>query len=282
MDQFRPDDLPHPDELHAILDNLQTNPQVALQKYEAIFGPLGKRSEEEERGRAFVHALWEDLERAQAMLDLDPGLLELDCGTGETPLYFLSVENELDKVGWLLARGADVNACNKYGHTPLQCAAALGNHDMMKLLVAHGGEPAPLDHMDENTLQILVGRGDLTGLRLLSPLSPAALAGGAEQGDLPLNLAVSADQLDIVEFLLSEGADPNLRDYLGWSALMDVSSIECAKMLVAAGADPFLVSPSGESVLQRASANQYNFLANWLETLSLEPGLDRGDGYIPP
>jgi ankyrin repeat protein len=39
----------------------------------------------------------------------------------------------------LLANGADINAVNKRGNTPLQLAEASGQKKMMELLRRHGG-----------------------------------------------------------------------------------------------------------------------------------------------
>jgi len=112
-------------------------------------------------------------------------------------------EDNLEKVRDALANGADANAVDSLNNSALIYANDI---EIARILVEHG---ADVDHLgDEAT---------------------------------PLVYAAQYNKKDMVEFLLSKGADANARDKLGQSPLHRCARwethIEVAKMLIANGAD---------------------------------------------
>ena len=160
---------------------------------------------------------------------------------GDTPLHLAAAALRRVPAELLLANGADVNAENRRGATPLLYACdprpksggvwnPEGQSELILLLVQHG---AKIDHAD---------RGGASALhRAVRARSPAAvrqlLNAGArvdarlgKQDSMPLHLAVQStgasgtagavnEQLDIIEMLLQHGADPVVKDSRGRSAL---------------------------------------------------------------
>ncbi|MEU8180232.1 ankyrin repeat domain-containing protein [Micromonospora sp. NPDC049047] len=65
-----------------------------------------------------------------------------DCG-GTTPLYRASVQNNPDALRLLLQTGADPNTESGQGEegTPLTGAAAWGHTDVVRALLAYGADP---------------------------------------------------------------------------------------------------------------------------------------------
>ena len=103
----------------------------------------------------------------------------------------------------LIAGGADPNAANEYGSTPLHTAVRHGNLPAVELLLEHGADPN-------------------------------AKNGG---GVTPLHVAV---ETELVTVLLAAGADPNARDRDGDTPLRfaaDRGTIGIVKLLLAAGAE---------------------------------------------
>ena len=72
-----------------------------------------------------ISACCESLEAAEALLAQEPTLIHSETGIGETPLHYLAVEDKLEAVRWLAARGAAIDARNSFGDTPLSDAASL-------------------------------------------------------------------------------------------------------------------------------------------------------------
>lgn len=58
----------------------------------------------------------------------------------EKALFKAVAKNDIEEVRWLLARGVDVNAKNKYCYTALMSASMYGHNDIVELLFEYGGE----------------------------------------------------------------------------------------------------------------------------------------------
>ena len=103
-----------------------------------------------------------------------------------TALHWAAYHDDLETAKLLVDAGADVNAANRYGVTPLSLACTNGNEAMVDLLLEAGADP-------NTTL-----RGDETALMT----------------------AARTGRLGPVKALLSRGADVNARERRGQTALM--------------------------------------------------------------
>jgi len=124
---------------------------------------------------------------------MHPELLEYQgsAGAGETALHYLVIENRLEAVQYLIARGADVNT-REHGTTPLMNAAILGLTEMIQLLVSHGAQINARDDLEETAL----------------------------------HYAASRDRLETVELLLRLGADRTIQNESGYTAADEAKSPE--------------------------------------------------------
>ena len=59
---------------------------------------------------------------------------------GTTPLHWAVHDNDADQVKKLIASGANVNAKNDFGATPMSEAATLGNTAVIKMLLDAGAD----------------------------------------------------------------------------------------------------------------------------------------------
>ncbi len=149
-----------------------------------------------------------------ALLSVEPRLINERTGLGETPLHYLVVENQLDAVRLLIARGAVVNTVNGCGSTPLSDAASLGYDEMVGLLLDHGADLF-LEGQQEPVLHRAVRHGTVQVVRRL-------LAAGAspnevdDMGWTPLHVAAEAqDDEAMLKVLLAAGADLSKRCSFG-------------------------------------------------------------------
>ncbi|ADG96798.1 Ankyrin [Segniliparus rotundus DSM 44985] len=71
---------------------------------------------------------------------------------GRTPLHYASHSDRADAVAALIAAGADVNARDNGNWTPLHAAAARGCTAVVKLLLDAGAEVEPIDSQGETPL----------------------------------------------------------------------------------------------------------------------------------
>lgn len=106
----------------------------------------------------------------------------------------------------LINSGADVNAKNVTGSTPLHLCALNGKDKAAKVLVEKGG--ADLRQVDEeglNPLHTACTLGALPTVECLIALGADVLAGVGTSGNTPCHVAARAGHLAVVEKLLEKG-----------------------------------------------------------------------------
>ena len=180
---------------------------------------------------------------------------------GETPLMVAARSGNADVVQQLVTRGANVNARATRGQTALMWAVAQKHPDVVKVLLANRADvhtrseswnqmEAVSPHgvpeynreipYGKNTALMFAARvGDLESARLL-------VAAGANVNDEDawgisvVTLATHSGFVDLVEFLLDKGADPN-RSAAGFAPLHEAimrRDEPLVRTLLAHGADP--------------------------------------------
>jgi len=190
---------------------------------------------------------------------------------GWTPLMYASRLGAVDVVETLLAKGARTNIQDTWGNRATHHATAApapSDYVITKLLIERG-EPVDVISSRGYTLlhtafssggnavfgkranlglvRFLIDHGAPVDLGTTSSGAWYSIVDGEQQGHTPLMLAAKWGQPEIVELLLSKGADPNKQTVYGWTALhYAVGKINTgvASMLLDAGAKPTQVSNS--------------------------------------
>src|SRR5262245_26317742 len=138
---------------------------------------------------------------------------------------------------------------------------------------------APLYPVDPAAARLMnaLRSGDTAAVRnMLSGGRSEILNRRGRDGATPLMYAVLYSDAAILETLLQAGADPNLRNDAGATALMwAIDDVEKTKLLLGAGADPNARSAEGRAVLSIAAARTGS--APVVKVL-----LDRGAKFISP
>ena len=121
----------------------------------------------------------------------------------------------------LASKGMDVDLSNKQGETPLMMASISGDLPLVKTLVLN--KRAQLDHIGWTPLHYAASKGQLEVAQFL--ISNGALVDSLNLGGTtPLMMAVQSGNEYLVKLLLDNGANLQLRNSLGLSAI-DIADI---------------------------------------------------------
>lgn len=94
--------------------------------------------------------------KADQMLKMQPALISMRNGIGETVLHFLAVENDLRGVEWIFKRGGDLNSTNQFGEPILFEVAQLEYKELFIWLVKHGANPKATDGSGQTLEESLI------------------------------------------------------------------------------------------------------------------------------
>jgi len=150
-------------------------------------------------------------------------------------LHRAAEAGSVEAVRALLAEGADINATNGYGQTPLHEAARSAPVGIIQVLIAGGADVNAKDDGGDVPLDLALyeeqGREEVAELLLRS---------GAKATVNHLAAAARAGYVRLVVMLIDEGIDVNARDEDGRTLLhvaADCSQKEVVKLLLDKGAD---------------------------------------------
>jgi len=159
-------------------------------------------------------------------------------------------------IGMALGMGADKDACDAYGNSPMVLAARTGNPEVVRALVGAGANAS--DRCPSGTTPLIAAASGTAGaVKVL-------LAAGANpnisdfRGRTALMTAAYRGNAMTVRLLLNAGANPNIRVKGGSTALTVAVSMKRANIvraLVHAGADITVKDQFGRSPLVTARRN---------------------------
>ena len=250
-------------------------------------------------------------ERARALADLKRSLQGGSASAVE--LQNAIVANDGDRVNYLLAHGADVNARDGEGYTALINAARFGFDALAGQLLAHRADPnladrasgwSPLmyaawgddgdlvqalvkrgaaiearDHDAMTALGIAAQNGKLKAARALVGAGADVNGSVAKGGYSPLMLAAISGSDELTETLLAHGARVNATNPGGVTALMIAAAgnhFIIASMLLKAGAQIEARSEDGRTALSIAQANNSAAVVKLLEEAAQKGAVQAG------
>ena len=185
-----------------------------------------------------------------------------------TPLFLAAAYGHLDILRCLLENGADINASSADNCTPLMIALENGKLNVVTFLIEHGANVDLKDDRGDTALHYAMSRYILyhcnASLEVCSCLTEhgADVNGRNSNKELnssrtPLMIASRCSRVDAMTFLIKHGANVNLQDKEGETALhyavdsFDVSC-EALRCLIENGANVDAVSNNGRTCLMNA------------------------------
>jgi ankyrin repeat protein len=229
----------------------------------------------------------EEGDRIAALKLLDAGAdAQVRGADGTSTLMWAVYNQDVELVNRLIAAGVDVNLQNEFGASALSEAAIAAVTPVVTALLDAGANPNLKNPEGEAPLMIVARTGNVVA-------ADALIAAGAEVnakegwgGQSALMWAAAQSQPAMIELLLERGADANVRGIErqwerkviaeprpkdlnrgGFTPLLYAARegcIDCAKSLVAGGADIDLPDPERVTPLVLAIMNLHFDLAGYL------------------
>jgi len=196
---------------------------------------------------------------------------------GTTPLHWAVHHGDLELTQRLIRAGAKVTVKNAFGSTPMAEAAILGRADLLEALLKAGADVESPNADGQTALMVVARTGGVDAARLLVRYGAKVNAVEQWRGQTALMWAVAQKQPAMVAELVKAGADVNARSTVnnwerqvtaepraiyrpagGLTPLLYASRegcVECARLLVDAGAEINLADPEKISPLLMAVIN---------------------------
>ncbi|MBK1830722.1 ankyrin repeat domain-containing protein [Verrucomicrobiaceae bacterium R5-34] len=191
---------------------------------------------------------------------------EVRDSRGYTPLLYAVKIGNVDLVRVLLKNDAKVDVRSSNGKGPLELALDAGSHDMLQCLLEGGISPNGMARDNNPLLLKAVQLRDDSAVRLFLEKDADVNAAGKD-GSTPLHVAARQGLPKSIEILLDAGANPDLKDDLGatalWYAISHGSDAKwspqkrqqaelCLAKLLKAEADPSATGPEQMPLLCEA------------------------------
>ena len=188
-------------------------------------------------------------------------------------LHAAAQRGDAEAVRKLRAQGADVNAKDGYGRTPLHVATFAKQRDAVRALAQAGANLNLLENDRYDAVTIASVANDEETLRLLLSLGASAKQVTSRYDGTALIAAAHLGHAGVVKQLIAAGAPLDHVNNLHWTATIEAVVLgdggrrhqETLKALVDAKADLQLADRLGATPLQLARARGYAEMVRMLE-----------------
>ena len=199
----------------------------------------------------------------------------VSLGQAQSPSINTAIrDGDLKQIKTRLASGANINAQDADGTTPLMHAVVNAGADCVKLLLDKGADPNLSNKAGATALMWAVN--DLKKVQLL--LAKGANVNAVSKDEKsPLRLALNLpNPMPVVKALFAKGANVNQADKRGFTPLMFAGfsgNLELIQLLLAKGADPKAKTKDGLTYLKAIVFSTNLAAVKW----ALEQGLEVKD-----
>jgi ankyrin repeat protein len=151
-------------------------------------------------------------DRAAALASIHAGAdVNAAQGDGTTPLHWAVYKVDAELVGLLLERGAKADVLNKYGSSPLAEAVKIADAKLVRMLLDAGANVESPNQDGQTALMLAARTGALDVAKLLVERGADVNAKEGWRAQTALMWAADGDFPEIVQLLIAEGADVHAR-----------------------------------------------------------------------
>uniref|UniRef100_A0A4X1TGJ1 Uncharacterized protein n=1 Tax=Sus scrofa TaxID=9823 RepID=A0A4X1TGJ1_PIG len=197
-----------------------------------------------------------DAEKVASLLGKKGASATKHDSEGKTAFHLAATKGHVECLRVMVTHGVDVTAQDTAGHSALHLAAN-SHHECVKKLLQSKCPAESVDSSGKTALHYAAAQGCLQAVQVLcehkSPINLKDL-----DGNIPLLLAVQNSHSEVCRFLLDHGADVNSRKN-GRTALMlacEIGSSNIVEALITKGADLSLVDSLGHNALHYSKLSE--------------------------
>jgi len=220
--------------------------------------------------RCVVMALLACAFAGAASAQVAPSATEIAAYTG---LFAAAARGDAAEISRLAASGADVNAREAYGRTPLHVATFGRHRDAIGALAKARADLNAKERDRYDAVTIAAVADDVATLKLLLQLGASAKQVTSRYDGTALIAAAHLGHDEVVKLLIDAGAPLDHVNNLGWTALIESivlgqggpRHVATLTALVRAGANVNLADRNGQSPLQLARQRRYQAMIAILE-----------------
>lgn len=196
--------------------------------------------------------------------------LETKDLSGETPFLIAAQENKLETMRWLMSQGADIEAKSTHGDFAIHHAARYGSLETVKFCVEALKQSLEAKGLVERTPLLAAARGNKLDIIRWLIDQGANINAKSASGDLAIHFAAQSNSSDALKFCVEIlNQDLEVRDALGNTPLLsavEYGSLNTVSWLIEQGAYKKAVNQFGEGIVELARGNK-----ELLEILNLNP-----------
>ncbi len=196
-----------------------------------------------------------------------------------TGLHAATAKGDIEAIKNLAAKGADINARDGHGRTPVMVAAHLQNHKTAKALIDLG---ANLNLLDSEAYDVLTISGVLDDLKMVELAIKHGASAKLVTSPYDGTALIAAAHLGhdgVVRALIKAGAPLDHINNIQWTAVIEAIVLgdggkrhqNCLKALIDAGADVNIPDGNGVTPLSLARAKGYTEMVKMLEAAGAKP-----------
>lgn len=217
-----------------------------------------------EHARAAGHG---DIARLLSRVERDP----VGRGRADAVLLRAAREGDADTAALALRTGADLEARDERGRTPLLLAVTEDRLAVARLLVHLGADPDAVDDQRDTPWLVTGVTGSVPMLEVLLPARPD-LTLRNRYGGASVIPAAERGHVEYVRRVVDTGIDLDQVNDLGWTALLEAVVLgdggprhqEIVRILLDAGADPDIPDKDGVTALEHAERRGDDAIARLL------------------
>jgi ankyrin repeat protein len=204
---------------------------------------------------------------ARGFAQTPPGADEIKAYTG---LHAAAAKGDVAEIERLIAAGNKPIRTDRNRRSPLHVAAFAGQHAAARALLRHGADPNALDAQRYDIVTIAAVANDLEMLRIALDGGASASNVTSPYDGTALIAAAHLGHAAVVRMLIAAKAPLDHINNLGWTALIEAvvlgnggsDHIATVEALVAAGANPNITDRNGRTALDLAQARNYTAIAD--------------------